>query len=173
MIWFLLTQYVWICLIAHLVMFYMYLSKDVETLEMPKQRWVYYLLSFTWGLPMNLVGAIVAGIIRCTGRKPKKWGWNWYFELPVNFGMELGIFSIVPENPSERIRNHEFGHSIQNIYLGPFTIGVVCIPSFVRFWIRELSAKMGMKPETGYDDIWFEGQATKSGAKFMQEHKDN
>ena len=96
MIWYLLAQYVLICLVIYLVMFYIYLGKNTKTLKMPKQRWVYYLLSFTWGLPMNLVGTIIAGVIRCTGRKPKKWGWNWYFELPVNFGMELGIFSIVP-----------------------------------------------------------------------------
>ena len=173
MLWYLFLLYFILCQGAHLTGLYLYLSKKVEILRLPQKKWQYYLLSFTWGLPLNLIGLLVAGVLYCFKKRPKKWGWNWYFELPVNFGAELGIFSIVPEEPSDRIRNHEFGHSIQNIYYGPLMIGTICIPSFVRFWIREIQYQFGYEPKNGYDDIWFEGQATRSGAEFIKEHKDN
>jgi hypothetical protein len=32
--------------------------------------------------------------------------------------------------------------------------------------------KLGKPPKTRYDDIWFEGQATKTGEKFRKERKE-
>jgi hypothetical protein len=31
--------------------------------------------------------------------------------------------------------------------------------------------KLGKPPKTGYDDAWFEGQATKTGTRFMNEYE--
>ena len=43
---------------------------------------------------------------------------------------------------------------------------VICIPSAIRYWYRELKYyRKGLYPETDYDSIWFEGQATKWGNK--------
>ena len=137
---------------------------------MPPNKVAYYILSFTWGLPMNLIGSVVALILMCRGKKPIRYGWNYYFECNVSWGLELGIFFIGPKNASEHLKNHELGHSIQNIYYGPFTIGVVSIPSAIRFWIRHFKQKKGQKL-VPYDDIWFEGTATKSGEIFMSQYK--
>ena len=62
------------------------------------------------------------------------------------------------------------GHGIQNLYWGPLMIFVIVIPSVTRFWYREWYWKYRY-PKTGkalppYDSIWFEGQATKLGAKY-------
>ena len=134
--------------------------------KMPKDRYTYYMLSFTWGLPMNLIGAVVALVLICRGHTPKKYGWNCYFELDVNFGLDLGIFFIAPKNASTHLKNHELGHSIQNVHLGVLTIGVVSIPSALRYWIREFLQHKG-KELPDYDAIWFEGSATTSGEAFM------
>jgi hypothetical protein len=93
------------------------------------------------------------------------------FRLPINFGLELGIFFLAPKCASDHTKKHELGHSIQNVYLGPFTIGVVSTPSAVRFWFRKIKKKLGKKITTTYDSIWFEGQATKSGDEFMKREK--
>lgn len=163
--------YVIVCETAYIVMNHLYDNGTVEALGVPKKRWVYYLLQFSWGLPMNLIGSIVAGILLLFRKRPTPYGWNWCFELPVNFGLELGVFFIAPIGGSTHTKNHEHGHAIQNIYFGPFAIGMVSIPSAARFWVRELIYKLGKKPKANYDDIWFEGQATKSGDKFINSMK--
>ena len=157
------------CAAGYMVMSYLYREAEIEALPNVKYRWLYYLLQFTWGLPMNLIGAIVALILICFGKKAYRYGWNYCFELPVDFGLELGIFFIAPINGSKYTKDHEHGHAIQNIYFGPFSIGMVSIPSALRFWVREIQYKMNRAPNTGYDDIWFEGQATKTGTKFINE----
>ena len=159
------------CIPPFFIMRHLYHNKKKQSLKAPHRRWVYYLLSFTWGLPMNIIGGIVALVLLCCGRRPQRHGWNFWFPMPINFGLELGIFFLAPTNASEHIKNHELGHSIQNIYFGPLTSGMVSIPSAVRFWWREIKSKMGNKITTKYDDAWFEGQATKSGNEFMEREK--
>jgi hypothetical protein len=116
---------------------------------------------------MNIIGGLFALVMLCIGKKPKKHGWNYYYEFDVNWGLELGIFFIAPKNASEHLKNHELGHSLQNIYYGIFTIGVISIPSAVRFWVRKIQSKMGKKLPP-YDSAWFEGSATSSGNLFME-----
>jgi hypothetical protein len=38
------------------------------------KKFLFYLLSFTWGLPMTLVGCVVSFILLSLGYKPKKYG---------------------------------------------------------------------------------------------------
>lgn len=162
-----LLVYFLCCAAGYAVMSYLYHRTEIKTLPNVKYRWLYYLLQFTWGLPMNLIGAIVALVLVCFGKRAKLYGWNYCFELPVNFGLELGVFFIAPVNDSVGIKDHEHGHAIQNIYFGPFCIGIVSIPSAIRFWIREVQYMINKPPKTKYDDVWFEGQATKSGTHFI------
>lgn len=133
-----------------------------------RNKVLFYVLSWTWGLLLNIVGAVVALVLIVAGKKPKKWGYCYYFEVGKHWGgMELGMFFLVNENPSVHIRNHELGHGLQNCYWGPLMPFVISIPSFVRYWYREIRTKMGLKNKTKYDDIWFEGDATKRGTEFM------
>ena len=142
-----------------------YIDKHGNRIKTIKSKTLFYLLSFTWGLPMNLIGAIVALILKIKGYTPKKYGWFYNFELDVNFGLELGIFIITPKDASLNLRNHECGHGVQNIYLGIFTPMVVCLPSAIRFHFRELVEKLGKENKTGYYDIWFEHQASELGTR--------
>jgi len=158
--------YLIISLALYFIMRRVYRSHPV--LPMPHSRAVYYFLSFTWGFPMVFLGLAAALVLRICGKKPVKYGWDWCFELDVDWGTELGIFFIAPRGGSEFLKNHEHGHSIQNIYLGIFTPAVVSLPSFLRFWYRRFRTKLNKKNCTAYDDIWFEGNASKSGAEFMR-----
>ena len=160
--------YVGGCTLLHLLSYEMHNRGMVTYYAFPRSKILYYILSFTWGLPMNLLGALFALIMLCIGVKPKRHGWNYYFELNVTWGLELGIFFIAPKNATAHLKNHELGHSLQNIYYGPFTIGVISIPSAVRFWWRHFQSKRGMTLSP-YDSVWFEGSATASGTKFMTE----
>lgn len=128
------------------------------------KKFLFYLLSFIWGLPMTLCGLIVAAILLLAGHKPKKWKYCYYFEIGHNWGgLEFGAFFLVNKNSSTHIKNHEHGHAIQNCWFGPFFPFIVFIPSAIRYWWRELLTKRGKTDLPDYDSIWFEGQATRLG----------
>lgn len=135
----------------------------------------FYLLSFTWGLPLTLVGFIVGAALMIAGKKPEKWGACWYFKIGQNWGgVELGLIFLTDNTPSEHTKNHEHGHAIQNCYFGFFMPFIVCIPSATRYWYRELKYhRKGLTPPTKYDDVWFEGQASKLGAIYVNKWNNN
>lgn len=130
------------------------------------KKW-YYILNFTWGLPMNLIGAIVALALILTKHKPKKHCGCIYFEVGKSGwgGLELGCFFLCSPGASLHTKNHEYGHSLQNALWGPLFPFVIAIPSAIRYHYRNLELKQGYQLRTQYDDIWFEGQATKWGTQ--------
>ena len=138
---------------------------------MIKNKATFYILSFTWGIIMTLLGVVttIALLIAC--HKPKKWGHGWYFELDESDtwgGFNLGPMFVVSKGASEHTKNHEFGHGLQNCKYGLLTPLIVHIPSFIRFWYREFKYyKRGLEPTTAYDDAWYEGEASKLGTEFM------
>lgn len=130
-----------------------------------KTKWLYYLLQFTWGLPMNIIGALVfAVLIVFGGKKPVKFHNCWYIEIGKNWGgLELGTFFLVDSSGYEETKYHEAGHALQNIVWGPLFPFVIGIPSAIRYWYFRLTPN---KNHPSYDSIWFEGQATAWGRKY-------
>lgn len=130
----------------------------------------FYFLSFTWGLPVTLLGCIAALVCIICGKKAKKWGYCWYFEVGKSWGgTELGIFFIKDSSDSTHIKNHEHGHALQNCYWGPLMIPVISLPSFLRYWYRRIIQKIKKDIKLPpYDSIWFEDEATKIGTEFVK-----
>lgn len=143
-------------------------SRSDYTFAAPR-RFVFIFLSLTWGLPMTLAGAFAALFLLLTGHRPRRFGYCALFELPrVGFGLSLGPFLIAPAD-DRLTAAHEHGHSLQNVYLGPFMPFCVSLPSAVRYHCRNLKMKIAKKPcRRKYDAIWFEHTATESG---MELHK--
>lgn len=136
----------------------------MEKYKIPKP--LFYILSFTWGLPMTLIGCLATLVLLIAGYKPERNQYGWYFKVGKNWGgCELGCMSII-QNPSTRhLRNHEFGHAVQNCWFGPFMI-IISLWSAARYWYREYLMKYknkGYSDLPPYDAIWFEGQATYLG----------
>lgn len=146
--------------------------KNYPTFKAPKTAKEFYFLSFTWGLLTTLAGMVVALVMLIKGYRPKRFGWMIVFEIPmIDWGMSLGIVMLAPEGDSEadyRLKCHEHGHALQNIYLGPLFPLLVAIPSVIRFQWRETHTVT-----TDYDDIWFEGSATSSGLLFMEDFNES
>jgi len=132
-------------------------------------RTLFWILSWTWGFPMTLIGSLIFSLLQLVGFKPKKNQYGYVFEIGKGWGgVEMGPFAIVNENPSQHILDHEFGHSLQNCYIGPF-MPFISIASAIRYWYREyLTQIKGMKYSElpDYDDIWFEGTATYLGKHY-------
>ncbi len=133
---------------------------------------LFWLLSLTWGLPMTLIGAVIALSLLVTGHKPHRFHYLIYFEVGEGWGgFEAGGFFVVGRQPTFKIRQHESGHGLQNIMLGVFMPFLVSIPSAIRYWYREILVRSGKKryhdlPD--YDSIWFEGWATRLGEKHFK-----
>lgn len=138
-------------------------------------KFKFYFLSFTWGLPMTLIGLIAALGLIVVGHKPKKYGYCLHFEVGGNWGgVNFGIVFITSKAPSTHTKNHEHGHGIQNCYWGFLFPFAIAIPSVVRYWYRELKYyRKGKLPTTEYDSAWFEGDASKRGTEFIESLGEN
>lgn len=142
---------------------------------MKNNKLLFYVLSFTWGLPMTLVGVVAAAVMLLLFRKPELCGYCIRFRIGNGWGgVSLGL-TIITDNQSEsEITYHEHGHAIQNTLYGFFMPILVCIPSMIRYWYREYLVRVkGLRYSAlpPYDDVWYEGQATRWGADFMQRNK--
>ena len=133
-----------------------------------KNKFLFYLLSFTWGLPMTLIGMFGAVALRIAGCNYQKVGYCYHFETGYDWGgVSLGMFIFTQRHAVDHITFHEHGHAFQNCYLGflmPFIVG---LPSAIRYQYRKIRAKRGNPCKTKYDAIWFEGSATKLGTNFL------
>lgn len=135
-----------------------------------KHPWIYYLLQWTWGLPMNLVGGSVFLFLKLFKHKTfKHSGPALYTTVgKTNWGgVSLGMFILVSPRPYTSTILHESGHTLQNIlwgFLFPFVIG---LPSFIRFHYRNWRLNRGHTLKTTYDSIWFEHQASVWGEKYF------
>lgn len=127
----------------------------------------FYALSLTWGGLLTAIGLFVSAVMLLTGHKPRKWGYCWYFEVgKKNWGgCEWGPVFLKDRFEGEHIKNHEFGHGIQNCFFGPFMIFLISMPSSIRYWYRRIRTWRKKPLKTAYDDIWFEGQATRLGTE--------
>lgn len=134
-----------------------------------KNKSLYYILNLTWGIPMNIIGALAAAALIAIGKKPSRHGGCYHFEIGENWGgVNLGLVIITDKDSPAHTKNHEFGHSIQNAYFGFLMPFIVAIPSFIRYWVREIQYRLDKPPKTEYDDIWFEGQATRLGNEYIK-----
>lgn len=139
--------------------------------ETVARRTLFYILSFTWGLPLTLAGfacmlisLLLGGSVSLSGgyvavRIGGGWG-----------GFSLGIFVFLCRDADDSVLYHEKGHGIQNCIYGPFMIFLVSLPSAVRYWYRRLHRGRSFK--RAYGDVWFERQATDFGKRLRADQND-
>ena len=130
---------------------------------------MFWILSWTWGFIMTFIGGLVFITLSLCGYKPQRNQYGWVFEVGKSWGgVGFGPIFVVNKNPGDYLLKHEFGHSIQNCYFGPFMV-FITLASAVRYWYREYLVQVKGKfyhelPD--YDSIWFEGSATELGEKY-------
>ena len=127
-------------------------------------QFLYLFLNLTWGILMTLCGYILLIILLPFGKIGKHNGIIYlafkhksrsYYGWGFSVGM---VFFTYTSEPSRRLMDHEYGHTVQNAIFGPFMLFLVYIPSAIRFWYRRI-----FKIKTPYDSIWFEYTATNIG----------
>ena len=81
----------------------------------------------------------------------------------------MGIFMITCQNASQRLKEHEHGHSIQNCFYGPL-MPFINLQSSTRYLYRRgIEHFVPKKKLPSYDSAWFEGEATRLGSTYMKE----
>lgn len=127
------------------------------------KRWQFYLLSFTWGLPMSIAGCVVCGVLMCRGYKPQRYGHAYYIEIGENWGgLNLGWFFLTNKGASDRTKRHEIGHGYQNACTLGWAFPIFGIISAARYWLKRFGFRIN------YYAWWFESQANKIGAEVMK-----
>lgn len=129
-----------------------------------KHKWLYYLLNFTWGILMTLLGLLIALIMLIIGKTPKINYTCIKFVIGDSWGgFSIGITYVKDKYSNNSVDYHEIGHSYQNAIYGPLWPLLVGIPSMIRYFYQVYIAPKLNKTVNAYDLIWFEGSATAIG----------
>ena len=140
------------------------MNKPIVPAGWPKT--LFYILQFTWGLPVNLAGLLV---FLCCGRFRHETFHNSIVTyLPGNCGgLSLGIFIFISSQRADAasLCAHEYGHTVQCLFLGPLYWLIVAIPSFA--WYH-FFAGFREKHRIPYDWLYCERWATAWGQKWIR-----
>lgn len=151
-----------------------------KTWKTSVKDFLFYLVQWTWGLSVNLVGWIAFTI--CTKIKGYRWqhfGYAKIVYMPWNAGgLSLGLFIFVKDQHKNKkwtynTRIHEYGHTWQCLLLGPLYWFVIALPSII--WCN-CFANYRKKNDIPYSALYCEGWANAWGEKFSgmkqsEEHK--
>ena len=137
------------------------------------KKFFFYLVQFTWALPQNLVGAM-AYLILSRKHEHERFHNSYitYVEKENFGGVSIGIFIFI--NPARKedwlhdTRIHEYGHTIQSLFLGPVWLFVVALPSVIWAGSKRL-ADYRKKNDVSYYTLYCEGWANLWGAKWSGE----
>lgn len=99
---------------------------------------LFWAWSCTWGIVMTLIGAIGALVLIVGGQEPRVFHGRVYFQLGRGWGgVSLGAFFFLSTTSHDSTKQHEAGHTVQNLIFGPLMPFVVCIPSAFRCVLRD------------------------------------
>lgn len=133
---------------------------------------LFYLVQWTWCLPVNLVGGIfflISVLIR--KRSWQRFGYAFIVYVPWNAGgLSLGLFIFMKENHPNKewtynTRIHEYGHTWQCLLLGPLYYIVVALPSAI--WCN-CFANYRKKNNISYYKLYCESWANTYGQRFSK-----
>lgn len=120
-----------------------------------KHPLLYYVLNFTWGIIMTVIGLLFTLCMLFCNVTPIRYNLTWYFAFGYYWGgVSLGITFITDRSGDNSIAPHEFGHTVQNCLFGPLFPFLIAIPSMIRYYTVSYE---------DYEKVWFEKSATDIG----------
>ncbi len=136
-------------------------------------RILFFLIQWTWGLPVNLIGLVVYLIFYGKCRHERFHNARITY-LPWKFGgLSTGLFIFMADGKDPHwtynTRIHEYGHTIQCLLLGPLYWFVIGLPSAV--WCNFFA---GYRERHGvsYYKLYCESWANRWGEKWSRETRD-
>lgn len=123
---------------------------------------IYHILQFSWGLPQNLIGLLM--YLCLFNRKSFRYEKSYVRVWKRQTSLSMGQYLFVTEKYNRNLLSHEYGHTYQSLYLGPFYLLFVGIPSAVWCFLFGFD-KFRKKVKIGYYDMPFEKNASRLGRK--------
>lgn len=152
---------------------------DINVKEPPKKEksflnslkdFVFYLIQWTWGLPVNLVGGLMfLFFTKIKGYRWQHFGYSKIVYMPWSGGgLSMGLFIFIKDQPKSKTwsyncRIHEYGHTWQCLLLGPLYYLVIALPSVI--WCNCFK-KYRQKNKVSYSAVYCEKWADLWGQKF-------
>ena len=103
-------------------------------------------LLYVWQLPQNLLGLLLFWWYGrgCDTNRTELWGARVLFSGKMRGGICLGIYIVLPyhyirsaDKPYvQKTLNHEWGHSVQSLYLGWLYLLIIGLPSITWAWLH-------------------------------------
>lgn len=142
-------------------------SKKLSAGGFPAAKLLFYLVQFTWGLPVNLIGAAL-WLALFKGHKHERFKNAFVTYVPGNMGgISLGLFIFISADKeagwTSDTRIHEYGHTVQCLILGPLYLPVILLPSAV--WYNFFDGYRKRK-HISYYRLFCESQADRLGASW-------
>lgn len=97
-------------------------------------KFLFYLIQFTWGIIQNLIGFFVFMFFKIFmgGNFKRRYKNAFVCEaLRLKGGVSLGCFIIINNSNDNYTLNHEYGHTLQSLILGVFYLLVIGLPSLI------------------------------------------
>jgi len=120
-------------------------------------NWYKKILVIIWELPQTVLAAMMIILFkrRVTRRDTHRFA-NILYMKDFPGGISLGRFIILNERYSgeQFSKKHEYGHSIQSLYLGWFYLLAVGIPSLIRSIVWRLFKLDSYNYYGGYPEKW-------------------
>lgn len=88
-------------------------------------------LLYIWQLPQNLLGLILLLWYKHEKEYHRLNGRTFYYTEEMRSGISFGNYIIMNRDDKEDGMKHEYGHTIQSRYLGPFYLLVIGLPSIL------------------------------------------
>ena len=156
---------------------FMYKISVKSGLFVARRKWLFYLLSYTWGLITTIAGWVILGFVSIFMRKTTVEKGKFFTARYIIFGnnwggLECGTNFLVADCMTEpytiHSKCHEYGHICQSAVFGPFVLFLFYIPSVCRYWYQRIRDKKNL-PNTPYDLAYFEASATKIGETMLSQ----
>lgn len=140
------------------------------------KRIVYLLIQWTWGLPQNLLAAILYVVLyhRCQHSKFRQACvtlWRHTYSMGCGMFIFQGDhgYGHLPKERNEAINHkvlvHEYGHTVQSLILGPLFLPVIALPSLL--WAGLPSAqRWRRKHKFSYYQFYTENWANRLGDRY-------
>ncbi len=130
-------------------------------------KYLYWMSQLTWGCLQSMLGAWIFLLNR------KKEHSLYHGAVVTRWkgksSLSLGPFLFVAEHLDgeryEHILQHEFGHTIQSLVLGPLYLVLIGLPSVI--WCNlPYFKRLRNEKSVPYDRFFIEGQASRIGKRF-------
>ena len=121
---------------------------------------LFYTVQWTWGIVQNLIG--LALFLCLIGRRHRLFHGAVVTTWKLGSSLSLGMFIFTRTPYDLRLVQHEYGHTIQSLILGPVWLFVIGLPSLV--WCG-CFGKWREKHNVDYYSFYTEAWANRLGEK--------